>query len=61
MTVTFTVNVRKLISRQHQNLTAFSVENAENVQESCTLYELFCNSCRRNEKRKDNEKKRRKE
>jgi hypothetical protein len=29
-TVTPVVNVRKTISRQHQNLIGFSVENAEN-------------------------------
>jgi hypothetical protein len=30
-TVTFVVNVKRTISRQQQNLTGFSVENAENV------------------------------
>jgi hypothetical protein len=30
MTVTFVVNVGKTISRQHQNLTGFNVDNEEN-------------------------------
>jgi hypothetical protein len=58
-TVTFVVNVGKNISRQHQNITGISVENAENV----SMNPVQCMGCYiinvegiRREKKRRNEK-----